>query len=454
MEKLRKIGTIPKHMQNKSRKKFLMSGIIASILICTLLWMATSTEAQTEIINMVAGETLTISCDGTQLNGEIENPTLVHIVCEGISPTNTPPPNPTSTAIPPTPAVTPTPPPGGSIEPYPGAPACDEALHDANAWHGLWNYEAGCHYDHEHKHDPHEVDDIFGEPGAWFAGDEISYPWQTFVGANGNYPQWSGDPAELENVAKHKVYGWIVRRDIPANGRSVWIKAFRLQYHAMSAPAGTLTRYHSFSLEAQVCDNSHCGIVRTGGWIDFGNLEVNGYGIVPLAGQEDAYGDAGRRRIHYFYADPESRRQAQAKAEFFWYGRQRPLNPPYNTVPLHPLSIALATGDAWSNVDPLDPTAMNLFCPAYDCNKNGSTIQAHVVQFNITQANFNGYVDRYGKRANGCTEPGLDCIPLIIENAPLGLVQHRDDTHLGLPSAGAQDFDISPPGEWWIEFPN
>ena len=75
----------------------------------------------------------------------------------------------------------------------------------------------------------------------------------------------------------------------------------------MSGPPGTLTRYHSFSLEAQTCNSSNqCGIVRTGGWIDFGNLEVSEDGVVPLEGQEDAVNDTARRRIHYYIINPKN----------------------------------------------------------------------------------------------------------------------------------------------------
>jgi hypothetical protein len=86
----------------------------------------------------------------------------------------------------------------GEVSPS-GAPLCEE--HDPNKWHPLYDAASGCHYEHEHKHDPNEVNDIFGAPGAWFGGDELSYPWQTFTGANGNYPEWDGNPASLENVA-------------------------------------------------------------------------------------------------------------------------------------------------------------------------------------------------------------------------------------------------------------
>jgi hypothetical protein len=355
-------------------------------------------------------------------------------------------------------------------EPEPGEipediPACLD--HDPDVWHPLYDEERNCHYDHEHKHDPNEVNDIFGPPGEWFDGGEISYPWQTFAGANGNYPEWDGNPDNLENVAKHRVYGWIVRRDIPSHGREVWIKALRVQYHAMSAPPGTLTRHHSFSLEAQVCNNEdECGIIRTGGWLDFGNLEVGGHNV-PLPGQEDAVDDTGRRRIHFYYPDIQAAQQPDYMTEFFWYGRNAPPGDEESGGkfgPLQPLLVALATGDAFSNVDPNNPQASNFFCPDFQCDKNGSTIQAHAIHFGISRQNdhdgngladYVGYTDRYGKFSEDCTEISLDCIPVIIENAPVGdYIEHRDDRDLGLSAAGLQDFDTSLPGVWWITYPN
>jgi hypothetical protein len=33
---------------------------------------------------------------------------------------------------------------------------------------------------------------------------------------------------------------------------------------------------------------------------------------------------------------------------------------------------------------------------------------------------FHGYTDRYGTIVDGCTEPGLDCVPTILEDFPIG----------------------------------
>ncbi|MDX1383795.1 MAG: hypothetical protein R3190_09150, partial [Thermoanaerobaculia bacterium] len=185
-----------------------------------------------------------------------------------------------------------------------GVPECPD--HDPTRWHALLDAARQCHYDHEHKHDPDEVADIFGPAGAWFGGTSLSYPWQTFYGADADYPEPPRDAGLFENAAKHESYGWVVRRDLPANGRDLWIRDLRLQYHALSAPPGTLTRFHSYSLEARLCRaGGTCGLVRTGGWVDFGALQGDNRVILP--GEGDLLGDLGRQRIHFHYEDVEKR---------------------------------------------------------------------------------------------------------------------------------------------------
>ena len=69
-------------------------------------------------------------------------------------------------------------------------------------------------------------------------------------------------------------------------------------------------------------------------------------------------------------------------------------------------------------------------------------------------ASFRGFTDRYGRLVTNCDRPGLDCVPLHLLDVPVARSQHRDTEHLGLSEAGTVDFDVSPPGEHWIRFPN
>ena len=429
-----------------------------------------------QIIDIHSNELIEVNCNGCKFIQLTEDDNTIYLA--GLE-SSDPPIEPTATLRPTnTPVPTPTPPPTATPipnnEPRADAPQCDDANPEEH--HFLWNAVLGCHYDHEHKYDPNTVNDIFGVPGCWFGncGQEISYPWQTFAGASDGYEEWSGNPDDLENAAKHNNYGWIVRRNIPSNGRTIWIRAFRLQQHSTGAHPGTTTRFHSYSLEAEVCiqipgmQEADCGIYRNGGWLDFGNLEVSGFGPVSLDADPTQDNplliqNLARRRIHFFYQDVETRAQ-NGKSEFFWYGQTTPFGGRAVDSPHFPSTISVSTGDAWSNTDPNNPTEQLFFCPEFNCEQNNSTIQAHVVSFGMPEQNADsngilnqsGYVDRYGKEVFDCNEVGLDCIPYSYENVQAfsGRLEHRDDRDLGFPSAGNTEFDVSPDGVWWIRFPN
>lgn len=367
-------------------------------------------------------------------------------------PTGTPTAEATATATP-SPTHTPTP------SPTPDTmPLCD--FHDDTSYHALVAADGSCHYDHEHKHDPNEAAlvSIFGPAGEWLDGGSISYPWETAA----------------ENQLKHEAYGWVTRTDIPSNGRPVWIHAFRVQGHVDATPfllpdgswsGGYLGRFHSYSVEAQVCRESDgaCGVIRFAGWLNYGDLEIEG--ITQCAPLPDLHPNCphgpGGRRIHF--DTPGFPPAVPGKATFFWYGE--PSTYIGSLEALNPVIVAFSTSDTWNEVTLatlFDPAAAT-FCIAGDCPLNGSTIQQHVLQFRVKAsfdsdgdglADFNGYTDRYGREVTGCTAVSLDCVPLVIDGVPIGLVEHRDDRDLGIGPDGSQDFDTSPAGEWWIGWPN
>lgn len=351
--------------------------------------------------------------------------------------------------------------PGGTA-PHADAPKC--AQHDPNQWHGLWNPTAGCYYDHEHKDNPgilytgmpsaeraqaEKLIELFGAPGAWFGGNSISYPWQTFMGAGDHYNDPAPD-AHLENTHKHEGYGWIARTDIAPNGKH-WVKDFRIQYHAVFANVGAVTRYHSFSLEANICErNGACSIMRTGGHMDFGHLKVFG-GIVQLPGQE---GDGARQRLHREYKYPEFAVNPNFKTSAVWYGlftrndhvkEAWSLDAAYR--PIRKLTLVIESQDIWSNINTDDLKATDLFCPEFDCDKNNSTFKMHRMEISlVSDEPFSGYTDRFGLANPECDSPSLDCIPTTIE--PFGRVNINYRDHR------MREFDVSPPGTYWIEYPN
>ncbi|MBZ0275832.1 MAG: hypothetical protein K8I60_06790, partial [Anaerolineae bacterium] len=155
---------------------------------------------------------------------------------------------------------------------------CTPEEHDPTRWHTLVNVERKCHYDHQHGDDPYYASDLFGEPGAWFnaPGQSIAYPWQTFPARTLNEPDTAYlNSGQMENQAAHEGYGWVVRRDQPCPTGNC-VTDFRLQYNAIFGASGAIVRFHSFSLEARVCvtanDPATCGMMRLGGWADFGPL--------------------------------------------------------------------------------------------------------------------------------------------------------------------------------------
>ena len=161
-----------------------------------------------------------------------------------------------------TPAPTSAPGTGGGTQPYAGAPKCDESLHNPTEWHSLWNSEAGCHYDHEHKMNPHDMDDVFGTQIYDWAGGSLSYPWQTYAGAGVNFEQYA-DGTCTENNCKHEGYKWLYYRNRTSaeNVRGALllgshvITDARVQYHGVGGEMGALTRVHSVWLEARACYN-------------------------------------------------------------------------------------------------------------------------------------------------------------------------------------------------------
>ncbi len=356
----------------------------------------------------------------------------------------------------------PTPTPTATPSPLTSQP-CPAGMHDPTKWHALVDPATGCHYNHEHKDDPHLVDDIFG-PVAKYPGQEISFPWLT---GNGT-----------ENTLKHESYGWLVRRNLPAKGSASeddgFVKALRLQAHMDFHAQGVPTRFHSYWLEAQICVKAQpndCGIVRLGGQADFEELRVDG-AHVPLPADPNVSEQVLRKsiaqRIHYSTHGPNVNR-----AE--WYGTRKNATYDASGNPVSPwggpfryVTFTLASDDAWQTIDPKNPTAVNLICPDFQCKFNGSTATLfHLVLLPRTpmperfrdstgHATWSGFSDRYGNEVAPCAPLGPDCIPFVVEHLPKVKNVTYSDGRAGIP---VKDYDTSPAAtgkgkEWWIQYPN
>ncbi len=356
---------------------------------------------------------------------------------------------------------------------------CTAAEHDPTKWHTLVNVQAKCHYDHMHGDDPNYVNDIFGEPGAWFGnpGQSISYPWQTFKAQTALEPntQYVAN-GQMENDMKHEGYLWVVRRDQQCPSGAC-ITDFRLETHAIFGAVGMPTRYHSFSLEARLCNNgndpSSCGIVRYGGWVDTGRLFTTAPNELRCDhGVNEIYIPLSADTLYFPIDRPDSRDEVRC-------------HPNIVNLPTYPSSRPLAEWwahgggetrfqlrvyDPISNLDPSDPSHWQFFCSPTDmnCHYDASIISAfigytlHIHEFvgngvrvdsnGDGRTDYRGYFNRWGGPASGCTSSSLDCIPYQYDNVPLNFSNNKEARYAQTvcENCARVDYDISPPGQRWI----
>lgn len=358
---------------------------------------------------------------------------------------------------------------------------CTAAEHDPTKWHTLVNIQAKCHYDHIHADDPNYVNDIFGTPGAWFgkAGQEISYPWQTFK-ATSKYEPNTAFVAnkQMENDLKHEGYIWVVRRDQPCpNGNCV--RDFRLQTHAIFGAHDMPVRFHSFSLEARVCLNGNdlktCGIVRYGGWIDMGRLFTTAPGVISCSHDVNAvFIPLPADNQFIVDGDPDARDEIRCHpmiTNLPAYPSQRPLAEWWGFAGGE-TRFQLRSYDPIGNVNVQDPAKWEFFCAQTDMNCKydasifsafiGYTLQIFGTTSGTTglpldrngdkRTDFVGYFDRWGGYKPDCTAPALDCVPYNYDNVPFNLYNNTEAryVHTVNESAPRFDHDISPAGQRWI----
>ncbi len=362
---------------------------------------------------------------------------------------------------------------------------CTAAEHDPNKWHSLVNIEARCHFDHNHGDDPNYVNDLFGEPGSYFGqpGKSISYPWQTFKAATAteSNAQFIANK-QMENDLKHEGYIWIVRRDQQCPTDSACTTDFRLQFHGIFGAHDAVVRWHSYSYEGRLCnkpsDPSTCGMIRLGGWIDFGQL------LVPPAGSLEC-GNGVRQTFVPLPADtlympldrPEARDEVRCHPIL-----QSPL--PTQTSP-RPLMEwwGLARGrfrfqvrsfDPIGNININAPDQWQFNCTLADVNcRYDQTVTSAFIGYvtpipeffdgqhtgNVKidpdgngRTNFRGYADRFGMSLKtSCTQASLDCVPVHYDDIVLNTFANKEGQYFHNPcnSCAKADHDISPAGKKW-----
>lgn len=362
-------------------------------------------------------------------------------------------------------------------EPYVGAPLCP--THDETQWHGLWNAAGGCHYDHTHNADPAQVNDIFGAAGAWTGGLTISYPWQT----------------PRENQLKHQGYKYAVGAGLPCVQDTYeyvapqpdCVRAYRIEHHALGGPLDAVVRFHSYFAEVQVCrrDGSACGIVRTGGHSDYGILHVpykeawiplpekdppevwqfmNDRGQVNL--NVDPYRAYNTLALMKQMRSPESTCKTCAgpgrELRTTWAGVTQFGHADW-AVGNQIVGFQFWTFDDWGGFDPNNLADYQLVCPDAQCRFNSSEHALYTVSVNIAPeldddgdgiVNYNGFTDLNGNLSTSCAAVGQNCAPLIIEHAPVGRFLYSFQAPTHDVAEITHDYDQSPEGAWWIQYPN
>jgi len=333
------------------------------------------------------------------------------------APTVTPP---TATDVPSTPfptdtpGVTPTDEPGVPIEPFPDAPACPS--HDDTLWHGLWDAERGCHFDHTHGDNPAALDHIFG-------------PLPDYITGISGHHETPG-----ENMNKHEGYKWFVvavdqcgfDRSPEVSVRDTCVLAARVMIHNLGGPRDALVRFHSIWGQFLVCDEDDlgdCGTVTVGHWADFGILVVPYKGEhVPLLGDPPGSNFDVNSPGYRGHTPPESCPNSSGQCTYTWLSdNQKYLGGlpiihkwgvrSFDDVPINPDNPEeLLTFDGDFNHSNFQIFAMWVWVPAsLDMDGDG-----HVT--------FSGLVNQYGHVVESC-DGALVCSPLEIVGAPVGLAQ-------------------------------
>jgi hypothetical protein len=362
-----------------------MKRIIAICLLLLLVLISVNTFAQGPLLfegDCYEGSSATLNENG-----------LLHVVCYDEAQEPTP--------IPPTPTPTPAP---GPIAPYPSAPSCNE--HDPLAYHGLWNGDSGCHYDHTHGDNPHSVDDVFGTALFDMMGGEISYPWHT--------------PGENEEI-KHRSYQWLVERDLPCVSQYTdgCITDYRAFVH--NDLHNVFSTHHSALVEARVCresDPTDCGYFLVSGHQATGDLIIDG---VVVLDREEPSGAPRPVMLHH---------DTVGNVNFAtWY-------PVFSSW----MRVSTEIGDMWGYYpmpDIVPTTPDNLLFTLL--TGNASRVQPHVIGLgfsnrnllsigvdpSVTNVNFNGFLNVHTATPDDCVIISETCAPLILNNVPNVQYQHR-----------------------------
>lgn len=507
-----------------------------TIALCALLFSVTVAAAQVQafkcgseqkvVITVAADASVTVECQGgppgpiatdtpvplpTVTPEPLPTDTLVSL------PTDTPVPLPTVTPEPATPTLAPTavvipsPTPGQlALVDYPLCPS-----HNEGAWHGTIDSVRQCHYDHTHGDDPSTANDIFGN---WVFGDKtISYPhasspaenmYQTYIMSN-----------TVDTSKKHAGYFYFVQRNIPNSPVSLpnwntpvdsYIRDIRLQAHFWGV-GDTAVRFHSsyYEIRVQSKATGAYGMIKVGGLMDTGILELYKQQWVPIAGQDPdfatyssqfwypGYNDQAGKSIDNYRGYKQTCAQIQQRM-----GNQNFWDPLYNMTSEYTslssdvlwsfapgmfgsMNVAGASIEKFDAPDCVEAGPVNIknpYAATYQiksicqmggregCRLNGSEVSVFMVFVQVKKEWDNGpldtnrvpgivslatYTDQKQNIASGCTAPSYACIPLILIDMPVGQAFYQKS---GNGKTFVHEFDQTPAtrlvnGKWesWLK---
>lgn len=343
--------------------------------------------------------------------------------------------------------------PGTLTQPFPNAPLCEE--HSTNEFHTLWNYELGCHYDHEHGTDP------------FTPAVDQTFPSFDLKELLGDVEIGHTNPSSsMENSHKHGGFKWDVVLS-PTHGcvggfenATYCVPAAVIQYHNFGDYAMEMeARIHSSSALVKMCNpssSSDCGYLYTVQFMEFGQRVSPYQGtIVPyLDNPVPAY---ARNFGPYFTIDcvytglPGCRESIDfiksrgLSANSIWTSKPtgsgvRPLN---STL----LRILFRIRDNYQVLDSRDltyPFTFAWICSsdngvtynAAGCRYNNTTSKVHEVGGTIPATWDNligfdtnptvgritaeGFTSKFGTLNQTCSEPSADCFPVKMVNAFVG----------------------------------
>lgn len=388
----------------------------------------------------------------------------------------------------------------GNIPAYAAGPACP--THDPNQWHALWDSARGCHYDHTHADDPALANSYFGPLGAFWDGTTISYPFNS--GPSENTQKHAGYKISVRMPGWHPwpPCGTEDNTDITGDHSDNCVIASRTEYHVVGGLMDLVGRYHSYWMEVYICKPPYrqpqdCGIMRTGGLLDYAELKAphyngrivrtggtidfgNGITTTYTADGPDLPANSGEPyvfSIPYTEADRQSYRNNPPKATLTQAGKAtidqwssndfdcepRPAGDPCHNQYTHGL---FQVGDAFNLVDTQNLNTLRWICYGEpNCEYNGSLIGMNEIAVRVMQSwqqggggfvTLTGWSDRWGNPRltnTTCTSVSIDCVPFILNHAPVGVAASRSD-NLCECQVWEYDHYFNGRPSNWIKFPN